>query len=88
MAKDLEKVLRRRVYLHGVDAPVNLFVTPNGVEMAVVGFRKRVFASWEKLVGTMHTSHDCPSYLFGKPMELLKHQATQYKMSGRKQGTE
>jgi hypothetical protein len=69
------KSLKRTARLHGLDAHVNIFMTETGVEMAVVGQKKRIFASWEHLAKAMHTDTNVPSFLHNRPWDFLKHQA-------------
>lgn len=74
MATKLTNSLQREIRIPGVDAPVVLTLSEGVVSAHVKGSRHKVFCSFETLVGAMRTFSDVPSFLFGKPLELLKHE--------------
>lgn len=77
MATRINGTLRRCITLHGISQPVNILLTQNGVEMSVVGCRKRIHASWEHIAQNMFTSADVPSFLHGRAWKFLEHQAAE-----------
>lgn len=80
MPTNITKTIKRQIKLHGIEKPINLSITPHGVEMAVIGFHKRVFASWEHIAKNLLTPADSPSFVFGKPWEFLQHQSNVLRM--------
>lgn len=77
MAIKLEpgKTLKRQIHIYGVEAPVNVEITSEGVSFAVAGAKKKVTLSWFSAVNSSLTPTDTPAHLFDKPLEFLKFQA-------------
>jgi hypothetical protein len=78
MASVLEegKVLKRVIRLHGINKPVVIEISTAGVSIYVKGARKHLHGNWYAIVNkAMETPADVPSYLMGKPWELLEKQA-------------
>lgn len=75
MATTIKGKMKRQIRLHTVKAPVIITVTENGLEMAVAGYRTKVFGSWETIARALQTPANVPSYLADKPLEMLKQQA-------------
>lgn len=74
----LKGSLKRSIKVHGVDAPVNLVVSEEGISMTVAGMKTKIANDWVSIVQSMHTPANVLSYLEGKPLDLLKHQAKEY----------
>lgn len=75
MATKLSKPVEREVNIPGISKPVIISIDKDLVTARVKGSRHVVFASWGTLVKAMHTHNDVPSFLAGKPMELLAYKA-------------
>jgi hypothetical protein len=67
--------LKRMVRVMGVKVPVCAEITSDGISLWVKGHRKRVQISWFNIARASNTPLNVPSYLAGKPVELLQHQA-------------
>jgi hypothetical protein len=67
--------LTRLISIPGIDKPVTAEITYTGISFWVKGHRKRVRVTWTRTVEAGNTSEDVPSFLMGKPLELLQHQA-------------
>lgn len=61
--------------VYGVEAPVNILMDANGIEMSVAGTKTKIFGSWETVAKALYTPGNVPSFLEGHPFEFLKHQA-------------
>lgn len=79
-APTINGVLKRTIYVHGVDSPILLYITSTGLEMAIPKTKKRVFISFDELVTHMSTGKDVPSFLYLQPNKLLQHYAMQQKL--------
>lgn len=73
-----DQKLERIIRVHGVEAPVVVKITPHELVLKVKGSRKEIWLSWTQAVSHATTGTDVPSYLFDKPLELLKHYAAEY----------
>lgn len=72
----LEGQIRREMHVHGVEQPVQLTIDPEeGISFNVKGSRKHVRLDWHRVVNACITDSDVPSYLMGRPFELLQHLA-------------
>jgi hypothetical protein len=69
------QVLKREIRVHGVEAPVNVEITSDGLTFAVKGTKKKVKIGWVQVVKSAITPNDVKSYLHGKPFEFLVTQA-------------
>lgn len=67
--------LRREIRVHGVEAAVIVTLTSEGIEARVSGTKTAVWQRWERVVASMNTPGNVPSYLAAKPVEFLKYQA-------------
>lgn len=70
------KPIKREIRIHGVESPINLELDENGISLSVKGSRKKVQANWVSIAKACYTETDVPSFLMGKPYELLQHFAT------------
>lgn len=77
MATKLEpgKTIKRQIHIFGVDAPVNVEITSDGLAFSVAGAKKKTTLSWFKAVDVAITPDDCPAHLYGKPYQFLQSQA-------------
>lgn len=69
---DGDSSLKREVVVTGI-GPVQVEITASGLEFRVKGHRKRVRISWLRAIEAGSTDLDVPSYLAGRPVELLRH---------------
>lgn len=75
MATKLSKPVEREVRIDGIAAPVIITLAQHSLSARVKGSRNVVFADFTRLIAAMMTYADVPSFLYGKPLELLKHDA-------------
>jgi hypothetical protein len=68
--------IKRELRIVGFSKPVQAEVTAVGIRFWIKGNRKRVHASWKQIIQAGVTGTDVPSYLMGKPLELLLYQIT------------
>jgi hypothetical protein len=68
-------VIRREIRIFGIEKPIVAEINFDGVSLRVKGARKAVFISWLSMAQNAVTPQDVPSFLMGKPLELLKRQA-------------
>ena len=69
------KKIQRDIHISGVDKAVTIEISSLGLSFWVKGHRKKVSLSWYGAVTAGVTPIDVPSFLMGKPLELLQHQA-------------
>lgn len=67
--------IKREIKVFGVDQPVLIEIDASGITFWVKGSRKKTTLSWYQAVQASHTPSDVPSFLMGKPLELLQYQA-------------
>jgi hypothetical protein len=67
--------IKRSIRIPEIDADINLIMDGMGIEMAVAGQKLKIVASWERLAGACQTPTNVPSFLEGRPVELLRYQA-------------
>lgn len=67
--------LKRSVRIYGVDKPVCVEITADGIRMWIKGFKKSTRIGWLTVAEASTTPVDVPSYLHGNPLALLRHQA-------------
>ena len=67
--------IHREISISGVDKPVQVEIAHNGLSFWCKGSRKKVWVPWPRVVDAGQTPEDVPSFLMGKPLELLRHQA-------------
>jgi hypothetical protein len=75
----LKGVIKRQLPLPGIDAPVIMAISESGVEMAVAGFKTKLFANWETIAKALRTPPNVPSFCEGRPMDLLRYQANKHR---------
>jgi hypothetical protein len=68
-----------RLRLSEIDSVLVVIVSKEGVSVRAAGSRTPVTASWSRLIQAMKTPANVPSYLEGKPLELLKYKAAKRK---------
>ena len=71
------KKIQRDIRVSGVEKPVTVEINAQGLSFWIKGHRKRVHLSWHMAVNAGSTPVDVPSFLMGKPIELLQYQAKQ-----------
>jgi hypothetical protein len=79
MATELKEgqKLRRQIKVYGIEEPVIVELTYEGLFFKIKGTSVGVGAAWPKYVGAAFTPEKAKSFLAGKPMEFLQHQAAQ-----------
>lgn len=75
MATKLEKPLEREVRVYGIEEPVIVEISPEGVSARLKGMLTAVTAPWPQVVAALNTPGNVPSYLAGKPFEFLQQSA-------------
>jgi len=70
------QTLKREIRVHGVEAPVVVTISEEGIMAQVKGSRIPVQQNWVQLITAMNTPGNVPSFMAGKPYEFLQHQAT------------
>lgn len=65
--------LERLLKVHGIEAPVVLSVSHEGISFRVKGTKKAVTQSWVQVVSNTNTPTNVPSYLMDKAYEFLQH---------------
>lgn len=68
--------IRREINIPEIGVPVTVEITRSGVSFWIKGFRRRVWVGWPAVVEAGTTPDDIPSFLAGRPLALLKHQAS------------
>jgi hypothetical protein len=77
-------VIKRVIKLYGVDLPIIVSLSEEGVAMAVSGTKTKVSGTWESVARSLQTPDNVPSYLMGKPKEFLARQAKKQLQKGEK----
>jgi hypothetical protein len=67
--------IKRLVRVFGVEVPVCAEINADGIAFWVQGSRKKTHISWLGIAEASHTPPNVPSFLMGKPLELLRSQA-------------
>lgn len=67
--------IQREIKLYGVSAQVIVIIDAEGIQMAVKGSRKHIYANWRQIAESLNVPEDAPSFLMGKPLDFLSHQA-------------
>lgn len=68
--------MRREISIPGIPSAVSAEIGYSGISFWVKGSRKRIWLPWADAVAASDTPQDVPSHLYGKPLELLRHQAS------------
>ena len=70
--------LRRVIRVYGVDQPVCVTITSEGIDFRVVGSGKHLSltAPWRQVVERMPTPDNVKCFLSGKPIDLLNYLST------------
>jgi hypothetical protein len=71
--------IKREIRVHGVEAPVIVTISQEGITFALKGSRTPLSQNWVQIVQATNTPGNVPSFLAGKPYELLQHQANKKK---------
>lgn len=79
MAVALSGELEREIHVHGVEAPVIVKISREGISFRVKGSRTELTNGWVQTVEAMNTPTNVKSYLMNKPYETLQHAARQRK---------
>ena len=69
------KKIQRDIHISGVGKAVTVEITSSGLSFWVKGHRKKTCLSWYGAAVASVTPRDVPSFLMGKPLELLQYQA-------------
>jgi hypothetical protein len=81
MATKLDGELEREIYVHGVDAPVVVTLSSEGLSFRVKDTRMAVKADWVRVTKTCYTPLNVKSFLEGRPYEALQNAATKRNVS-------
>ena len=71
----IDRQLQREISMGGIDAPVLIALSGEGIEMRVAGTSNSIVASWKMVTECMVTPSGVPSFLRGKPLAFLQYQA-------------
>lgn len=66
--QSLDRVIR----VHGIEHPVILTISNEGITFRVKGSQKAVTQGWVQIVGACNTPFNVPCFLANKPFEFLK----------------
>ena len=75
MATKLTTPIKRVIRVHGVESDVLLTLDEEGVSMQIPGTKMKSSLDWLGVAQRLRTPFNVPSYLAGKPVELLQHMA-------------
>jgi hypothetical protein len=75
MATKLEKPLEREIRVYGVEEPVLVELSPEGLSARLKGTQTALLASWTQVIRAMNTPGNVPSYLMNKPFDFLQQTA-------------
>lgn len=77
MSTKLTGPLEREIRIHGIEAPVLLEISTEGISLRVKGSRTAVTTTWGEVVSVCHTPSNVKSYLMDKPRAILEKSATE-----------
>lgn len=80
MPTKLTGTLKREVRVYGIEQDVIAKLTEEGIEMSMPGFKNKISGTWEEIAKALHTPKNVLSYLEGRPIDFLKHQASKLKV--------
>ena len=69
------KTLKRKIKVYGVEQPVIITLSHQGISFRVKGAKLDVSMTWPDAVNACYTPENVPSYLEGRPLEFLQEQA-------------
>lgn len=71
--------LKRRIKIWGVDYPVIVAMTREGLEfrLEIKGARANITQTWPQILGACRTPDNVPSFLEGQPTKYLQYLASQ-----------
>ena len=67
-----DQTLSRWIKVYGIERPVVVTITRNGLSLKVKGSKTPVEASWLAVVNACTTPSTVPSKLHGRPLEFLQ----------------
>lgn len=70
-----EQTITRVIKVYGIEQPVVLKLTAQGLTMQVKGSRRVVYKSWRGVAEFCDTPADVPSKHYGMPIALLEEEA-------------
>lgn len=70
-----DQFIARVIRVHGIEQPVIVLLTAQGISFRVKGSKKAISQNWTQVVNACLTPGNVPSFLAGKPFEFLKHTA-------------
>lgn len=73
MGKDFSRPKTGIVQVYGV-GEVMVRVDDSGVSMHIKGTKKHVYGTWADVAGALKTPETVASFLYGRPIEFLKHE--------------
>jgi hypothetical protein len=77
VATKLTGTLEREIKVHGVEAPVIVSLTTDGISFRIKGTRTALTNGWVQTVMAMNTPTNVKSYLMGNPLGVLESGARQ-----------
>ncbi len=69
--------LRREIRVYGIESPVYVTITKDGISFQIKGTKQHVFASWAMAVKACGTPGSALSWLEGQPFKFLEYMASQ-----------
>jgi len=69
------KKLKRQIKVYGVENPVIITLSHEGISFRVKSAKLDVSMTWPDAVNACYTPENVPSYLEGRPLDFLKEQA-------------
>lgn len=69
--------LVRKLKVYGIETPVNMAITSDGIEFKIAGAKVGVSQTWPQVIAACRTPESALSYLADDAMKYLQHAETQ-----------
>lgn len=69
--------LVRKIKVYGLVSPVNVIITPNGIEFKIAGAKLGVTQTWPQIIAACRTPDSALSYLADDAFKYLEHTESQ-----------
>jgi hypothetical protein len=71
------KQVKKQIKVYGIEAPVFVILTRDGISFKIKGAKGGVHQAWPKIVNSCFTPDNVPSFLAGRPVMYLQYVASQ-----------
>jgi hypothetical protein len=68
--------LKRQIKIQDLDVPLIASITRDGIEFKTKGAKLGVSQTWSEIVAASRTPDHIPQFLAGKPVNFLRHSAS------------